>query len=142
MRVALPGSTKDEIIREMVEIIIADSKALIKKDILDAVFQREAQMSTGMKNGIAIPHAKVDSVTRLHAAVAISAEPVEFKCLDGLPARIFVMTISPTSRTGPHLQFLAEVSSLLDNDEFRKRVLSAKNEDELLSAFCGDKSDA
>lgn len=142
MRVNLPGSTKDEIIREMVGIILAGARGLKKEDILNAVFQREAQMSTGMKNGIAIPHGKVDSVTRLHAAVAVSAEPVDFECLDGLPAQIFVMTISPASRTGPHLQFLAEVSALLSDDGFRRRVLATKDEDELLKIFCEGKVDA
>jgi len=142
VRVALPGSTKDEIIREMVGIILESARGLVKEDILNAVFQREAQMSTGMKNGIAIPHGKVDSVTRLHAAVAVSAEPIDFESLDGLPARIFVMTVSPTSRTGPHLQFLAEVSALLADDEFRRRVLAARDEDELLRTFCGDGTDA
>jgi len=136
LRIGLQGSTKNEIIREMVGIILANAKDLIKEDILNAVFQREAQMSTGMKNGIAIPHAKVNSVTRLHAAVAVSAEPVDFESLDGLPARIFVMTISPTAQTGSHLQFLAEVSALLANEESRKRVLAAKNRNELLKAFC------
>ncbi|CAD7837758.1 PTS system, IIA component [Olavius algarvensis spirochete endosymbiont] len=142
VRVGLPGSTKDEIIREMVGIILADDRDFIKEDILNAVFQREAQMSTGMKNGIAIPHGKVDCVTRLHAAVAVSAEPVDFDCLDGLPAQIFVMTVSPTNQTGPHLQFLAEVSALLADDDFRRRILAAKNEDELLKAFCEGRADA
>lgn len=142
MRVALPGFTKDEVIREMVGIVLANGRDLVEGDVLDAVFQRETQMSTGMKNGIAIPHAKVDSVTRLHAAVAVSAKPVDFESLDGLPARIFVMTISPTAQTGPHLQFLAEVSALLADEEFRRGVLAAKDRDELLRVFCEGKTDA
>jgi len=140
LRIDLPGSTKDEIIRELVGIIIANAGDLIEEDILNAVFQREAQMSTGMKNGIAIPHAKAASVTRLHAAVAASAEPVDFESLDGLPARIFVMTISPAAQTGPHLQFLAEVSALLANEESRRRVLAAKSRNELLKAFCEEEN--
>jgi len=142
VRVGLPGSTKDEIIREMVGIILSNARGLVKSDVLNAVFQREAQMSTGMKNGVAIPHAKLDSVTRLHAAVAVSAEPVDFESLDGLPARIFVMTISPAAQTGPHLQFLAEVSALLADAEFRARVLAARGGDELLKTLCKDKTDA
>jgi len=142
VRVGLPGSTKDEIIHEMVGIILANARGLVKDDVLNAVFQREAQMSTGMKNGVAIPHAKLDSVTRLHAAVAVSVEPVDFESLDGLPARIFVMTISPAAQTGPHLQFLAEVSALLADEKIRNLVLAARNGSELLSTLCKDRTDA
>ncbi len=135
VRIGLSGTSKNEIIKEMVGLIVKNGSGLDERSLLKAVLDREAQMSTGMKNGIAIPHGKTDDVSELHAVIAVSAEPVDFECLDKQPARIFVMTISPASHTGPHLQFLAEVSGLLTRDDLRKKILAATDEDELLNIF-------
>ena len=131
----MAGTSKNEIIKELVGLIVKNGSGLDEESLLKAVLDREAQMSTGMKNGIAIPHGKTDDVSELHAVIAVSAEPVDFECLDKQLARIFVMTISPASHTGPHLQFLAEVSGLLTRDDLRKKILAAQNKDELLNIF-------
>ena len=133
--IGLTGTSKNEIIKELVGLIVKNGSDLDEKSLLKAVFDREAQMSTGMKNGIAIPHGKTNDVSELHAVIAVSAVPVDFECLDKKPARIFVMTISPASHTGPHLQFLAEVSGLLTRDDLRGKILAAENEGELLNIF-------
>lgn len=135
VKIGLPGTTKDEIITSLVDLIVSAATDLDRDRLLKAVFDREAQMSTGMKNGIAIPHGKTDAVNELHAALAVSAEPVPFDSLDQQPARIFVMTVSPQSHSGPHLQFLAEVSRLLSTDDQCRRVLAAGTEEELLRIF-------
>ena len=135
VKIGLPGTTKNEIIENMVDLIVSADHDLDRQPLLDAVFEREAQMSTGMKNGIAIPHGKTDAVKELHAALAVSADPVPFESLDRKPARIFVMTLSPASHSGPHLQFLAEVSRLLSTEEQCRRVLAAESEQQLLRIF-------
>ena len=84
-------------------------------------------MSTGMENGIAIPHGKTDAVEELVACVGISKKPVDFNSLDGKPCRIFIMTISPSHRTGPHIQFLSEISQLLRSEAKRKKLLEAND---------------
>ena len=138
VHLGLKGRSKSEIIEELVDLLVAAGKNLDRDALLKAVNDREAQMSTGMKNGIAIPHGKTDAVSDLQAVIGISAEPVDFECMDKKPARIFVMTISPASHTGPHLQFLAEVSSLLTQDSLREKILAAEDRDELLKLFLGD----
>ena len=135
MRIGLVGTTKNEIIEELVDMIAAAGPSLNKEPLLNSVMEREAQMSTGMKNGIAIPHGKTDAVSELYAAAGVSAEPVDFDSLDGEPSRIFVMTISPASRTGPHLQFLAEVSRILTREGLRERIAAAETSSELLELF-------
>ena len=139
VKIGLPGGTKEEILENLVDMIVSAGKGLDRKTVMEAVRFRESQMSTGMKHGIAIPHGKTDSVDDLHAAIAVSAKPVDFDSLDKKPARIFVITISPEERTGPHLQFLAEVSGLLTNETLREKILAAKDEDELLGLFLGGK---
>ena len=85
-------------------------------------------MSTGMKHGIAIPHGKTDSVSDLVACIGIADNPVDFDSLDQEPARIFIMTLSPLDKTGPHLQFLAQISLLFKSAEKREELLRATNE--------------
>lgn len=134
-KVGLKSKTKTDIIEELIDIIIAGKDHLDREILLKAVLDREAQMSTGMKHGIAIPHGKTDSVSELHAVIALSRNAVDFNSLDGEPARIFIMTVSPASRSGPHLEFLAGVSALLNKDDFRKSVLSADSDKMLLDLF-------
>ena len=135
VRINLQGTTKDEIIRELASVICSKTPSLDYEIILKSVMDREAQMSTGMKNGVAIPHGKTDYVQDLYAAVGLSKQPVEFESLDGEPSRIFIMTISPASRTGEHLEFLAEVSRLLISEDTRKHILDCKSNEELLNIF-------
>jgi PTS system nitrogen regulatory IIA component len=134
----LKGSTKDEIIAELIDVLVAAGKLRTSKDrdeALRVVLERERKMSTGMQNGIAIPHGKTDCVDTLVAAVGINKEGVNFESLDNQPSRIFVMTLSPNTRTGPHIQFLAEISRALSDPKIRDRVLNAESAEQVLEAL-------
>jgi PTS system nitrogen regulatory IIA component len=89
-------------------------------------------MSTGMKHGIAIPHGKSPTIQDLVACIGISDKPVDFDSLDNEPCRSFIMTLSPVEKTGPHLQFLAEISLLFKSADKRHEILAAKSAEELL----------
>lgn len=135
--VDLQGNSKRSIIESLIALI-EKSGAILDRDLaLEDVLSHEKETSTGMENGIAIPHAKSKSVDRLVACVGVSKEPVEFECLDRKPARIFVMTLSPVDGTGPHVRFLAEIARLLKEKSVRKRVLKAASNEELLEVFTG-----
>jgi len=128
----LKGSTKKEIINELLDILVRTGKVKDKGAALAAVMDREEKMSTGMKHGIAIPHGKCASSEDLVACIGISDKPVDFDSLDKQPCRIFIMTLSPVEKTGPHLQFLAEVSLLFKSAEKREDILKAKTPEEVL----------
>lgn len=133
----LRGNDKDEILAEMVDLLAASGHIRDKEAVLKAVTDREKRMSTGMQNGIAIPHGKTDSVDCLVAALGIKREGIDFGALDGQPSTIFVMTVSPDSRTGPHIQFLAEVSRPLNDASIRAKILSASSREEVLKLLLG-----
>jgi len=98
--------------------------------------EREKKMSTGLEKGVALPHGKCEAVKELVAAIALKHEGVDFGCLDGQPAKIFIMTLSPLNRSGPHIQFLAEITRLLKNKEKREKILQAQSEEEVLEILC------
>ena len=128
----LKGSNKKEIINELLDILVTANKIENREAAFTAIMEREEKMSTGMKHGIAIPHGKSSCVNDLVACIGISDEPVDFDSLDRQPCRIFIMTLSPLEKTGPHLQFLAEISLLFKNAEKRKEIMDAATSDDVL----------
>ena len=128
----LKGSNKKEIINELLDILVRTGKIQDREAALSALMEREEKMSTGMKHGIAIPHGKSSATAGLVACIGISDNPVDFDTLDKQPCRIFIMTLSPVEKTGPHLQFLAEVSLLFKSSEKREELLNAKTPEEVL----------
>ena len=128
----LKGTTKEEIISEMLEILVSNGKVQDKATAFAAVMDRENKMSTGMKHGIAIPHGKSSVIKDLVACIGISDNPVDFNALDKELCRIFIMTLSPVEKTGPHLQFVAEVSLLFKSSEKRNEMLNAKTPEEII----------
>lgn len=133
----LQGSSKRAVIESLVTLIERSGGVKDRDLALSDVLSHEQENSTGMENGIAIPHAKTDAVDRLVACVGVSKNRIEFECLDRKPAQIFVMTLSPRDGTGPHVRFLAEVARLLKDADVRKRVLAAQSNDELFHVFTG-----
>ncbi|MDR2019224.1 MAG: PTS sugar transporter subunit IIA [Treponema sp.] len=128
----LKGTTKEAIINELLDILTAAGKIQDRAAALAAVMDREQKMSTGMKHGIAIPHGKSATIRDLVACIGISDVPVDFDSLDHEPCRIFIMTLSPLEKTGPHLQFLAEISLLFKSAEKRGEILKAADSGEVL----------
>jgi fructose-specific phosphotransferase system IIA component len=128
----LKGVKKDEIIQEMIDLLLVRGRIKDREAALKAVMEREQKMSTGMQHGIAIPHGKTDSVDKLVTAMALKREGVDFGSMDGKPSTIFIMTISSVSRTGPHIQFLSEISQVLNDPEKRERILVAKSTSEIM----------
>lgn len=131
----LKGETKEAILEEMVDLLMASGKIKDRAAVLTAIKDREARMSTGMQNGIAIPHGKSSQVECLVAAVGIKKSGVSFGSLDGQPSRIIVMTVSPDNRTGPHIQFLAEISRPLNDPAVREAILNAVTKGQVLQAL-------
>jgi len=128
----LKGTTKEEIVGELLDMLVAAKKIGDREAAYAAIMDRERKMSTGMKHGIAIPHGKSTTVNDLVACIGISNTAVDFDSLDHEPCRIFIMTLSPLEKTGPHLQFLAEISLLFKSSEKRKELLNATSAEAVL----------
>jgi len=131
----LQGNTKEGIIEEMLDLLIRNGKVKDRESALKAILDRERKMSTGMQHGIAIPHGKTDSLTgaKLVTALGLKKAGVDFGALDGKPSTIFIMTLSPLNRTGPHIQFLAEMSQILNDPQKREGILQATTTQEVMA---------
>ena len=126
IKIPLANTEKAKIIEEMVGVI-ADSVELENRaEILKAVLDREAVMSTGVGDEVAIPHGKTESLNEIIAALGITKDPVDFKSLDDKPVRLVWLLIGPQDKTGPHLKALSRISRLMHKEEFRERLIQTK----------------
>lgn len=132
----LRGSTKEEIIAEMLDLLCAAGMVKNRDAALADLLRREQSMSTGLQRGVAIPHARTAAVDSLLCAVGIKPRGVDFEALDGQPSTIFVMTLSPEGAATPHIQFMSEISQIL-TPECCDRLLACTNEQEMLAVLAG-----
>ena len=133
--VGLQSDTKDGIIEELVDSLEVGDAITDRDKVLQAVLEREKTMSTGIGDGIAIPHGKSEAVIRLAAALGTHKRGVEFEALDGEPACVFFLLVSPASVSGPHIKALARISRLLKDDGFKKKLIEATTTEEILAAI-------
>jgi PTS system nitrogen regulatory IIA component len=131
----LKATTKREVMVELVDMLESAHGLRSQGEILDRVLRREAMMSTGIGNGVAIPHGKAKAVDRMLAACAISREGVAFESADGEPAYIFILLVSPETVGASHVKVLANISRVLKEESVRKTLRDAASPTELLAAL-------
>ena len=133
--VDLKGESKEDIIAELVNSLPSGDAITDRDQVLQAVLDREKIMSTGIGDGIAIPHGKSAAVTELVAAMGTQRRGVDFDALDGEPAFVFFLLVSPANVSGPHIKALARISRLLKNDEFKKKLIEADSAEEIIATI-------
>ena len=133
--VDLKGESKEEIITELVNSLPVGDAITDRDQALQAVLDREKIMSTGIGDGIAIPHGKSAAVTELVAAMGTQRRGMDFDALDGEPAYVFFLLVSPANVSGPHIKALARISRLLKNDEFKKKLIEAGSAEEIIASI-------
>jgi PTS system nitrogen regulatory IIA component len=136
VRVALGGSdvkTKDAALHALAELLGGGSSSRGGPSSLDfyrVLSEREALQSTGIGDGVAIPHGAVESLSGQVAAVLICPEGVPFDAIDNRPVRILFAVVGPKRATGEHLKTLARISRLLRDSSFREKLLSSSDRNE------------
>lgn len=134
----LKGQTKQEIIDEMVEILYQGGKLNDKEEYKKAILAREAQSSTGLEEGIAIPHAKTSAVKIPSIAFGLSKNGVDYESLDGEPSKLFFMIAAPANASNTHIEILSKLTTMLLDDEIREKLLKVKTPEEVISILTSD----
>jgi fructose PTS system EIIBC or EIIC component len=136
IKIPLESQNKDDLLRELVAVAAAaPAGEPAHEDVLRAVREREAVLSTGIGHGVAIPHGKSSAVGDLRMAAGRAAAPVDFDALDGQPVSLFFLLVGPESAAGPHIKALSRISRLVRKDEVRDRLVAAKTAQEFLAAL-------
>ncbi|MGH7482674.1 MAG: PTS sugar transporter subunit IIA [Longimicrobiales bacterium] len=124
VKIPLDSTTKDELLRELVGLVAPEGSAG-SAEILRAVREREAVLSTGIGHGVAIPHGKSGSLPGLRMAAGRTSAPVEFDALDGEPVELLFLLVGPESAAGPHIKALSRISRIVRRDDVRERLVTA-----------------
>ena len=129
----LHGATKDAVLEEMVALVATSDAVKDRTSLLAAVRERERVLSTGIGLGIAIPHAKIAGVARFVVAVGRHIAGIEFDAIDARPVHLVVLIAGPQDAQDRYLRLLARLSGRLKQDEVRRRVMAAKNPEEIVA---------
>ncbi len=134
-QVDVRGKTKPEVLRELSEALVAAVPGLDRAELYAMLVEREKLGSTAMGDGIAIPHARIESLDRVLAVFGLSRGGVDFDSLDGQPTHLFFLLVAPGREGSAHLLLLARLSRLLGIDAFRARLREVGTTDELFRAI-------
>jgi PTS system fructose-specific IIC component len=129
---SLKHSDKEGIIEELLDLAMKTSKVKDRKKALKDLLDREDLGSTGLENGLAIPHARTNSVNGVALALGISKEGIDFQSADGKPSRLFFLLLAAENETSVSVQVLALIARMNLSAQFRSKMISAESPESAL----------
>ena len=133
--VDLKAQRNFDAIRELASVLEDDGAVPDQKRFLADLIRREKQASTGIGKGVAVPHAHEDSIERQLLAIGISREGIDFASIDGEPVHIVALLATPRKHQKQHMELLAALSRLLQNQEVRQSLIQAADSAEVVDIF-------
>ncbi len=131
----LKGKTKKQVLEELIDALLEHKPRMDRERLMGVLLERERLGSTGIGDGIAIPHGKVKDLDQLILSFGRSSQGVDFESMDGKPVHLFFLLVAPESCAGIHLRALAKIARLLKNNSVRKRLGKVNNRDEIYSVI-------
>jgi mannitol/fructose-specific phosphotransferase system IIA component (Ntr-type) len=129
IKVRLEAEDKPEVFEELVDLLVNAYHLDIRDQILDAIRRREEKMSTGIKKGIAIPHAKTTGVKGVLGVLGVSSSGIDYDSLDGEPVHVLFLLVSAEDAAGLHLRVLKNIALLVENPDFCASIQKAGDSD-------------
>lgn len=131
----LNSNKKEDVINELLDLFINDSRVLDLEKVRNAVLDREQIMSTGVGKGFAIPHGKTSAVTDIIGAFVKTSKAIDYDSLDGKPVNLIFLLVGKDTLVSSHIKLLSRISRLMNKDDFRERLLEANNQEEIINLF-------
>jgi len=136
--IGLEGLDKWGVIRRLTDLLIASSQSepSWRDAIIRGLIEREQQSSTGMQDGFAIPHCRMDDpIVRTLVSLAVIAQGIDFDAIDGKPTQLVICLVTPRKQNREHLRILAGIAQLFAGPAFRQSLLQARSSEEVLSVI-------
>ncbi len=127
----LASDTKEAVLEEMARAAAGAEPALTAERLQEVLMDREALQSTGIGDGVAIPHGKISGLDRIVASFARSVKGVDFESIDGQPTHLFFLLLVPEHSGGQHLKALARIARFFRDVEFRQKLIGASTLDDV-----------
>ncbi len=131
----LEAKTKEEAINSLIDLFKNDPRVEDVDKVREAVLEREKVMSTGVGKGFAIPHGKTNSVKEIIGAFGRVKNGINYEALDGKPVNLIFLLVGKDNLISTHIKLLSRISRLMNKDDFRNRLLDAKDEAEIIKLF-------
>lgn len=132
IKIGLESETKEELFEEMVQLFVQEGLITNRKAAVNALLEREAKMSTGIANGFALPHGKLEEVKGVIMALGVLRNSMDYDALDGEPVDVVIALFSELGNPAPHIEALAEISRHLSMPDFVSRIKVAQSAEEVL----------
>ena len=132
----MKATGKDAALSELTDALLSVAPSLRRDDVLQVLQERERLGSTGIGDGVAIPHGKLKGMPELMLAFGRSSSGVDFESMDGQPAHLFFLLLAPEESVGVHLKALARISKLLKDVEVRQQMLDATDSEQIYKLIC------
>jgi len=123
IKIGLEADNKDEVFEELVDKFCQVRKTGSREAILEALWEREYKMSTGIQKGIAIPHGKSGVLDKIYGILGVSKKGIDYDALDNQPVFLIFMLLAPNTDSEEHLRLLKRIAELLDNHRFYEDLL-------------------
>jgi len=133
--VRLEATDKMTVLEQLIEALARRREVTSKEKLKRAIKDREKILSTGIGAGIAVPHAKIGQVKKFCAVVGISKNGIPFDSLDGKPVHIIYMIAAPEHAHEEYLRILKQIAHTLKDEEYRKRIIEAKDTKSVIAIF-------
>ena len=128
---SLKAITKEEVLAELVEVLARNDTDVNKQELVQILIEREELGSTGIGDGVAIPHGKFEGIDHILAGFGKSERGVDFNSMDSKPAHLFFVLIAPKNSAGDHLKALARISRVIKDPILKRSLLSAETTEEI-----------
>lgn len=135
VKVPLEGTSKRAVIDELCDLLACHDGVGSIDQLKQTVWEREDQRSTGIGEGLAIPHGKCKSVNQPAMAIGLPPEPLEFDAIDGKPVELVILLASPADRIAEHIQALGKISRLMSDPAIREQAYHASDAETLYRIF-------
>lgn len=129
--IMLQSTDKDNALRELCANLSKAPTVKIYEELENAIFEREGIISTSIGLGIAIPHVRLKSISKMTIAIGISKKGIDYKAFDDLPVHIIIMIAAPAGSHREYLSLLAKIALLLKNESIRKGILKAEKAEDV-----------
>ncbi|RMF61172.1 MAG: PTS sugar transporter subunit IIA [Calditrichaeota bacterium] len=127
IKIPLTETTKLEVIKELLSVLVEQKVVNNPDEVLTAILEREKIMTTGVGNGVAIPHCKTRHATDFAIAMGIHPTGIDFQSLDNKPTQIVFLLIGPEDKPGTHIRLLSRISRIISREKVRQQILQCSS---------------
>ena len=132
VKVPLESSTKPEVLKELLHLLVTNGHVKDEASVYASLLDRESLGSTGLENGIAVPHTKTPAVDDLQIAIGIAPKGIEFQALDGGLSTLFFMILAAPDQSGLHIEALSEIAGMSRSTAFLRALVAASTPGEVV----------